>query len=260
MRIELEEDAENYTKNDKDLLNKDKGESEDELGNDSLEKKSKFALFFEKPIFKKIGYFWDYYKWFVIIPLIVIIIVLAFLNDYIQENKPRLLDVALVNTYDLSVPYVEIGQNYSIYRGYEDGELPVKISANITYPREMNEELAQDTSLVSNIQKLQSMFLAGNINVMIATDYAVRDFAGADDFLVLTDYLEPEFIEKNKDRLFYAEGSDGTLQPIGFYLEDNEKLGEFTDEEIPVIAICDFMDEEKKMESIEFLKWMMMQY
>ncbi len=223
-------------------------------------KKTRFQLFLEKPFVKKVTYFWDYYKWFVIIPLVVLLIAIAFLRDYLQENKPRLLDVALVNTYDLSTPYIEIGQNYSLYRGYADGELPVKISANITYPREMNETMAQDTALVSSIQKLQAMFLSGNINVLIATDYAVRDFAGAGDFLVLTDYLEPEFIEKHKERLFYAPDDSGEEKPIGFYLEDNDNLGQFSEDEVPVIAICNFSEEEKINESIEFLKWMMMQY
>lgn len=242
MRIELEEDKEEVV---------EEVEEEESDGKKKF-KDSKFA--------KTVINFWEYNKWFVIIPAIVIVIIIAFLNDYLTENKPRLLDVALVNTYDLSVPYVEIGQNYSVYRGYAEGELPVKISANITYPREMNEEMARDTALVSNIQKLQSLFLSGHINVMIATDYAVRDFAAADDFLVLTDYLDPEFIEKHKERLFYAPGQDGVEKPVGFYLEENKNLGVFADDEIPVIAICNFSDDDKIKESIEFLKWMMLQY
>lgn len=246
MRIELEGQEESKAKNNIEEIEE--------------EEKSKFQMFCEKPAIKKVIYFWDYYKWFVIIPAVVLVIAFAFLNEYIQENKPRLLDVAIVNSYDLSTPYIEIGQNYSIYRGYADGEMPVKISANITYPKEMNEEQAQDTALVSSIQKLQAMFLSGNINVMIATDYAVRDFAGAGDFLVLTDYLDDEFIEKNKERLFYAEVDDSEEKPIGFYLENNNYLGQFTDDEIPVIAICNFSEEEKINESIEFLKWMMQQY
>lgn len=253
MKIELDDAAENTKK----VKN---SEQEEIVSDNTSEKKSIWQTFLDKPFMKKLRYFWDYYKWFAIIPFIIIVIAVAFYNDYTMENKPRLLDVVLVNTSDISIPYVEIGQNYSVYRGYAEGELPVKITANITYPKVMNERMAQDTALVSGIQKLQAMFLSGKINVMISTDYAVNDFAGADDFIVLTEYLEPEFIEKHKERLFYAKMEDGTEKPVGFYLEDNEKLGTFNDDEVPVIAICSFSEEEKILESIEFLKWMMMQY
>lgn len=247
MRIELENEIRNHEAENIEAENRD-------------ERKEGQIKFLEKPIVKKTIYFWDYYKWFVIIPGICIVIALAFLNDYMNENKPRLLDVVLVNTSDISVPLVEIGQNYPVYRGYAEGELPVKITANITYPRVMNEEMARDTALVSNIQKLQAMFLSGKINVMIATDYAIRDFALGDDFIILTDYLEPEFIERHKERLFYTQGKDGLEKPVGFYLEDNEKLGTFDEDEVPVIAICNFSDEVKTAESIELLKWLMIQY
>ncbi len=263
MKLELDEERKEELEKErleKAKLNRiNKGEAELIDEPEEIQKESKFKEFAEKPFVKKVIYFWDYYKWFVIIPTIVLIIAIAFLSDYLQENKPRLLDVALVNTYDLSVPYVEIGQNYSLYRGYAEGELPVKISANITYPKEMNEEMARDTALVSSIQKLQALFLSGNINVLIATDYAVKDFAEAGDFLVLTDCLEPEFIEKHKERLFYAL-VEGEEKPVGFYLEDNNYLGQFSEDEVPVIAICNFSEEEKINESLEFLKWMMMQY
>ena len=242
------------------LDNEEEKQDEEIINSDEEKKKGFFDRLYETTAMKKLRYFWDYYKWFAIIPAIILMIAYAFYNDYVQENKPRLLDVVLVNTQDLAVPYVEIGQNYSKYRGYEDGELPVKVSGNITYPKVMNERMARDTAIVSSIQKLQAMFLAGKLNVMIASDYAVRDFAGADDFLVLTDYLEPGFIEKHKERLFYAKGQDGVEKPVGFYLENNSKLGMFTDDDIPVIAICNFSEEEKINESIEFLKWMMMEY
>ena len=46
---------------------------------------------------KSVIHLWTYYKWWVIIPVIVIAIIISFVNSYLKATKKEYLSIACVN-------------------------------------------------------------------------------------------------------------------------------------------------------------------
>ena len=201
----------------------------------------------------KVKDFWEYYKWFVIVPVLIVIIIVCFVSTYIENTRPVSLAVALVNTDEVAVPMrafqIDYPQEVEL-----DEDLPVRVLYDLTHPSVINEQTAADMSMVAKVQKLQSMMLNQMVDVMIGTDWVLRDYERSDVFYDFRDIYPEEYLEKHKDELCYIPDSTGTPIPIGIYLENNEYLGKFHEDAIPVAAIplnCTHPEEAKR-----FILWL----
>lgn len=188
---------------------------------------------------KSLGYFWEYYKWYVIIPAIVIVLVVIFVASYINESREIALRIALVNTIDISDPLAAFQVDYPNDRGIDTGELPVKVEYDFQFPEDSAVATKIDDTTIAKMQKLSVMVGTGKLDVMFATPWVIDQYSLSGTTTDVREIFDEEFLEKYKDRIYYAEDDTGEVIPVGFETDGCTALGEFTDGATPVMAVFD---------------------
>ncbi len=206
-------------------------------------------------VLKSLGYFWDYYKWLVIIPTIIIIIIVTFINTYKRENRDFALRIAIVNESSVFDTLEAIDEQYPEYRNLDITEHPLKIEYDLEYPKVRTTVGSVSQAQVTSMQKFNAMVVGGKVDVVITNTWLLDDYSVNRNITNLNDVFDEEFLEANEDRIYwYISSEDGRI-PIGFCVDDNDILTEFANAEPAVIAILD--NSERKDEATEFVKWML---
>lgn len=191
---------------------------------------------------KSIQYFWEYYKWLVIIPCIIILITVIMVVTYINENRPLLMRVALVNTSDVIDPLASFQVDYPEFRGVDAGELPVKVEYDLEFPEETELATDVDDQTVAKMQKLNAMVSTGKLDVLIAPEWVIDAYSISGSTMNLEDIFDEEFLEEYSNIIYYALDENEEEIPVGFKLENCSCLGEFTDDIVPVMVTFDYAE------------------
>lgn len=223
--------------------------------NDEEEKKVEKPDTFLRRVGKSLGFFWDYYKWFVIIPAIVIIMGSIFLTEWINEKKEKTLEVAVVNTYDITDLMNAIEVRYPNERGLDVSEKRISVEYNLQYPKSSINETTIDDIAVASMQKFTAMITAGRVDAAILSTWALDAYAETEAAMDLREVFDGEFLEANKDRIYYYTMSNGTTYPVGLYVGDCNFLGEFDSGEPPVIATFDSAPHPEQ--ALDFIGWVL---
>ncbi len=202
----------------------------------------------------KLEFFWDYYKWFVIIPVLVVIIVLSFVFSYLYEQRDLSLNIALMNTSDVNEAIYAFKNDYATYRNIDTNELPIEVNYNFLHPKVMDEAAAADTTTVASIQKYQAMLLNSKLDVTITTSWVVEAYGEADAWCDLREVMDASFLEAEKDNIFYCKNSKGVEIPMGIRVDDCALLGEFYEEGTPIVTVSAYSV--RKEEAAHFIEWL----
>ncbi|MBE5879251.1 MAG: hypothetical protein E7288_04635 [Lachnospiraceae bacterium] len=234
-----------------------------------------------KKIWKKFEHFWEYYKWYAIVPIAIIAIVVSFVSTYIMESRPFALGVAIMNTSDVATAVKEFEINYAMER---ELELPVKVSYDFVHPKDMKQAALETDDTIASIQKYQTMMRNGYVDVTFTTDWVVKEYMQVPLYEDLRTYFDEAFLAEYEEYIYYIikeeveaeanrkayEEDTGTLAetseevnweeigekiPVAFYVEDCEALGEFYLDAKPVMAFS--KDAKRKDETIAFAKWIL---
>ena len=121
---------------------------------------------------QKLSYFWDYYKWYVIVPLIVIV----FLGTTIYQKvtAPEIvLNGVLLNTYNTNADEgrQKVINDFSELQKIDTKEYEVTLNTSMTL-------IADDTSGTANYESMQALMAwvaAGSVDFISADHAAMTD-------------------------------------------------------------------------------------
>ncbi len=177
---------------------------------------------------KKIGYIWDYYKFWIIGAVVLVGLIVYFTVVFLtREDKPA-LEVVLVNNYDDVSEDSELAQGFVSYVGEEN--LPGKV----TFDNNAFFNLANDSDFKNSYYMKVVAYLEADTAQVIMCQYDnLMGIAKGGRLADLSDERVGDICEKYKDRIVYYEDEDGNKVPVGIDVSEGYKaagLTEYTDE------------------------------
>lgn len=203
---------------------------------------------------QKLGYFWDYHKWKVIIPVIALLVIVIFIRSYQEETKPLTLYIAIVNGIDTSEAERSFAEDYPRDCGIDTEKAPVKTEGGFLYPKSTDESAAMDTITDAGIQRYQGILINGDLDVTISTEWAVDAYAESGAYVDLTELMPDEWQDKYKERFYYAKDDEGRRVPVGIYIK-TDSLGDFYDDGSAILTVSTYSG--RKEEALGFMEWIL---
>lgn len=180
-----------------------------------MEKKADFKTMKKSEI---AGFIWDYYKWFIIVGIIVIVAVVGIVRHFVSYKEP-IVQIALLNCNKTQIndggepDFTEFMEMY----GYDSGKEEIKV--NTGHDVDKN---ATSTSEIYSFQSFVALTAAGGVDVMAADEESYKFVAECRAVASLEDYLPEGFMEKYKEDIVYAQNMDtGEDFPAGIRIENN---------------------------------------
>ncbi|MBO4901215.1 MAG: hypothetical protein J5518_00280 [Lachnospiraceae bacterium] len=196
--------------------------------------------FKDMPLKGKIGYIRDYYKFHILIGILVIIFGAVFLRDYIVNSRPDYLNAVMLNTILDYAADSDITGDLAAYAGVDREEYKITIDTTMRIDLEHNDQMS-----MASEQKILALFSADEIDVMAAPLAIMDTYAPENafsDIHAIMDDAQIKAMEEAGFPVYYAT-CDGQTFPAGFYIRDSVYLrdlsehGTFVPEEEPVFAV-----------------------
>jgi len=151
---------------------------------------------------QKFSYFWDYYKWYVIVPVIII----GFVGSTIYQKitAPEIiLNGVLLNVYNTESNSVtqEIINEFSKEQNIDTKEFEVTLNTTLHYT-------ADDTSGTANYESVQALMAwtaAGNIDFIGGDHDSLTKLAYNGYFVDLREFLSKDEFKKYKPYFLYMD-------------------------------------------------------
>jgi len=147
---------------------------------------------------EKISYFWDYYKWYVIGAIILIVAIASFCYEMLTK-KDTAFTAVMLNTSELELE-LQAPQAFADYVGIDTEEYTVEFDTSFRIIEESPDELT-----VTNTQKLFAYVSAQQVDVMITDDSSFRKYANSDNFYDLREILTAEQLAKYEPYFYYVD-------------------------------------------------------
>ncbi len=202
---------------------------------------------------QKLEHFWEYEKWKVIIPIIIIIVIAAMVDSYRAENRELTLDISMINAVMESPSDVTFQDKYSEECNIDVENVPIRVETGMVHPKVVDEYAVMDSVVVASIQRYDALLLSGKTDVTITNTWVVEQYQKNDGYENLQELLPNDLYEKLQDKMFYCKDSQGKEIPAGIIVEDVSFLSEFYDE-IPILTISKYS--KRKEKAIEFVEWL----
>ena len=153
-----------------------------------------------KPLKEKLSYFWTYYKWFVIIPLIIVIFVGTLIYQKITAKEP-LLHGILLNTNTLESDSSALINGFYEEQDIDQKEYEIDINTTLSYyPESQNA-----TSNSATLQALMAWNSVGDIDFISGDIKALKDLAYKGYFTDLSDILTEEQFARYESHFLYID-------------------------------------------------------
>lgn len=153
-----------------------------------------------QPFKKKLDYFWTYYKWFVIIGLIAIILIVSTVKSYMNKKESALYG-AILNGYSLLSEEDSLASDFEEYAGIDTNKYSVSFNSTLTMSDQM------DQSGVNATQFLMVYIAAKDLDVATMDPIRFRKYANSGTYLDLRELLDAEMLDKLSDKLYYVDKS-----------------------------------------------------
>lgn len=150
-----------------------------------------------QPFKKRLGYFWSYYKWYVLGGIFAIIVLTVFIRDLAGRKEDALYGI-VVNGYSLSADE-PLAQGFAEYAGIDTNEYAVSLNSSLFIHDTMDE------SSITSGQFITVYMAAGDIDTGIMDVGNFKKYAYAGSYQDLSAYLDSSVLEKLKDRLYYID-------------------------------------------------------
>lgn len=269
MRIELNEDK--VTSEISDVIEEIHGTDKESVEGVADEIKHQRAKFAELDTRHKIEYIWDYYKWFIIGGIAIIVLGNVFVRDILDNMRPTYLTVQFINSYFINDPSNTVKDDYISQYGIDLEKYHLNIEADVTLSTE-----SFDTMMMANQQKLIASYSAKELDVVIGPVDILEGPANCDCYGDLSQILPTDLIEELKDReyeFYYFDPSADEIDDYGevvppyfagvyldncSYLNNNGEYGAFpvpsTPGDRPIFTIA--ANTQNAEHAIEFLRFL----
>lgn len=180
-----------------------------------MEKKTDFKALTNRA---KVQYIWDYYRWPILIAVVVAAFIISLAHHYITYKDP-LLNVIMINVND-SMSADDSGfHEFLQANNYNPKNSPVSLSANLMFPE-------GDTSgSYNDLQVLSVMIAAGGQDLFFGTGDIFLNYANQGALADLRTVLSEDTLAKYQDHLIYSTDDGETdSYPCAVELTDNRWL------------------------------------
>ena len=201
---------------------------------------------------EKAGYFWYYYKVHVIVSVVVVIALISLVRGIVENSKVPSIYVAMVNSNLFDSSESSLVDDFANSRKFDVDKHPAKF--DVSY--QMTEGVADNTSLGSS-QKLMALLSSKDIDVLIANEWVIKDYAEMAAFANLKETLPNDLYEKVADDLIYFEYEDDGKVPIGIDISDNPKItadNTYKEDTPPIVTIGN--NSERQETAIDFIRYL----
>ncbi len=150
---------------------------------------------------QKWQYFLDYYKWFVIVGVLILIFAGSFLYQLITR-KERAIFAALINAYELE-PAAAYPETFAEYAGIDLEEYDVFFDSSMYL--DSSNLAAVDENTMATTQKLMVYIAAREIDILVASESTINSYAYNETFHDLRTILSAEQIKKYEPYFYYMD-------------------------------------------------------
>ncbi len=150
------------------------------------------------PFKERVAYFLDYYKWFVIIGVLVVIAVTSYIYNIVTK-KDVLLNGIILNVYQTEADSTELVQGFYELQQVDTDKQEISMNTSLFYDPESTQSY-QSLQVLMTWNSAEQIDFITNINTDAMTDLAYRGY-----FTDLSETLNPKDFEKYKDSFYYMD-------------------------------------------------------
>lgn len=213
-------------------------------------KEERKAILKNGTIKQKISYIWDYYKWHIMIPLIVVIALISYIVN-IVTRPDIILNGVMLNVYNMEsqASPAELLEDFYKEQEIDSKEEEINLNSNLYY------SVDDLNTNYQSMQVLMAWLSADQLDFITGDAASLNDLAYKDYFTDLRDYLSDEQLEKYEPYFLYidydlffkrAEMAENMEDVSSIVLPDCTKPEEMKD---PIPVMID-MSQSKKMTEI----------
>lgn len=202
---------------------------------------------------KKIEFFWDYYKWLVIIPVAIIIITVITIVSYIEENRPRQLEVVMMNEIARAEMVEAVENDYRAATNAMYEAKDIRIEYGMQYPDLEHFDGVLTDTISASMQKFNAMVIAKRVDVFVTNTWVLDAYALQNSATDLRTILDEDFLAAHEEDIYYAKNEDGEDIPVGIFLKSPIFTESYEEDMPPLIATVNTAPHNE--ERIKFIKW-----
>ncbi|MBO7374335.1 MAG: hypothetical protein J6X45_07580 [Lachnospiraceae bacterium] len=203
---------------------------------------------------KKLDFFWEYYKWFIIIPTLIIVAGGLTVASCVKDSRPRYLELAIMNE-ESRVEMISAIENDFIAdtsRAYTAKDLRIEYA--MQYPDMETFEGAIGDVTFASMQKFNTMVLTGNVDIAITNTWVADAYTEQRTTTDLREMFDEEYLKEHEDDIYYSKDEAGEVIPVGFYIRSKIFTDSY-DEKYPPVVIS-FNSAPHPEEKAIFMKWL----
>ena len=205
---------------------------------------------------KSIGFFIDYYKWFVIIPAIIIVITIIMITSYLSESRERALELSIVNAkFEIPDLMYAVENDFIDYTGENITGKDIRIVYDLQYPDTSGGDQVFSQSENVSMQKFNASVIAGRVDIALTESWVVNDYSVTNATLDLREIFDEDFLKDHEDKVYYARDSSGEKIPVAFYIDAKIVKDAYPDDAEPLVVSFD--SAKHKEEARRFMEWLL---
>lgn len=146
---------------------------------------------------QKVDYIWTYYKFWMLITVVVIAVVAAFIQAQLAYN-PDAMTLILCDTYceDTQTAYDSINTDFSEFIQLSEGDKdPISFDDTISFSINNSDYTAS-----AMLQKLMALVMSGGADLMIAPESAIVYYGAQNMYSDLSEVLPEDLFEELKEQ------------------------------------------------------------
>ncbi len=139
------------------------------------------------------AYIWDYYKVHFIVAVVAILIIISLVRTLVNNSRPEYINVMVLNaTYDLSAGGEGLEKQLASYAGVDTKTTRLSFDTTSSYA---GTDSPDSGSMAVNL-KILAQFQAQTLDVMIAPQEVIEEYAPTGGYGDLREYISEEELHK----------------------------------------------------------------
>lgn len=157
-------------------------------------------------------WFWAYYKWWVIVPALIIAVIISFVVSIAKSRKDYYLNIALVNA---QVADVERFDNLiTDYENMIGSEIEINYDDAFRHALKTDDEYFYDDSVSAQDQRLIGMLVNGQLDLSVMNTRCIDDLYAGNHISNLEEILPDDVFENLEGKIYYIDGT-----PVGIAVD-----------------------------------------
>jgi len=198
----------------------------------------------------KVEYIWEYYKFWIIGTLAMMILIYGLVDAQIENSKETYIYVTMVNSQLVSSGETSLLDDFADSIGIDTSEKKVILDTSIQMDAEVSSEYSMNSSA-----KMFAQFAAKTIDVTVMNKDMIDFFDDKDAFASLDKVLPADFYNAHKDNFITGTDSEGNEYICAMDISDSVIFQESNAySETPYFSIVS--NTENLDNSIQFLEYL----